>query len=771
MMDGILDEAEDDSLPSPEKMACQKLLLTISMKERMFNDEQRLLARSLLKRLEGDRRRRCRTSTEQGSRFSNRGRQPIEVKDNSAIHEQLRIVSSKQRKKRRKNAKDKGPDDTPTPKRKKRGVDALDSIAAEAIDEDGYLQHSDSEGDWSDVAGGDIYQAKKKPGISKKEARRRRQWAHDDDAVTAAGRPWPAFPRIVVNKVLATVLDEVIKDDKKKGGIFSEPVPKDAYPEYYEQIKQPMDYGTMKLKLERGEYRSAQAMQKDFVLVMQNCIKFNAPGSDVVREAREQALKRPSVLRNAALQHNLFLAEDGSVLDVLSDSEKEKKSEEGGKKKRGGGRRKKGADAAAGDDADAGTATTDAKAKRTIQRKRGKKKEPEKVEKDGDGTETENENDDDETFHEDDAIPPGTGADPRTSSTKAKKPRIRISVAAMDGDADAKPAKKKSRKRRKKSDASDDAEAIGDDIGDESDDEPIVTAIPKRKRKKTDDGTDGTKKTPTKAKRGRPSAASKAAKALLAKEAAGMDDAVPKATAGSNGNTGKGKSIPSGGKQKSKGGRGSSGKGTDGDSVTTPAKKKKAAAAAASSAKSAAAAADKKRLPASAPSNAPLIDNNDPASIFLRPDVLKKERDHLKKKDFDESRNHMVHRPWTLPVILSESFTEVAKAVLTKMSRHDTYSVFAEAVTEEEAPGYYEIISQPMDMSTMWTKVDKGSYGRGVEAARAFYDDFLLMFDNCYKFNDEDGEVVEEAARLFALLPETFATACLTVAKKIHSKK
>eukprot|EP00536_Pseudo-nitzschia_multiseries_P000352 jgi/Psemu1/178653/e_gw1.5.290.1 len=109
-----------------------------------------------------------------------------------------------------------------------------------------------------------------------KEARRRRQWAADGDAAVAAGRPWPALPRTEVSKVLTTLLEEVLKHDEAKGGVFSVPVPRDEFPEYYEQVKNPMDYGTMKKKLDNGEYRSAQSMQKDFRLVMQNCLHFNA---------------------------------------------------------------------------------------------------------------------------------------------------------------------------------------------------------------------------------------------------------------------------------------------------------------------------------------------------------------------------------------------------------------------------------------------------------------------------------------------------------------
>jgi hypothetical protein len=75
----------------------------------------------------------------------------------------------------------------------------------------------------------------------------------------------------------------------------------------------------MKKKLENGEYRSAQAIQKDFILILQNCRQFNANSSDIVKEAREQHLMRPKLLIAAAKEHNLFLAEDGSVLEIFDD--------------------------------------------------------------------------------------------------------------------------------------------------------------------------------------------------------------------------------------------------------------------------------------------------------------------------------------------------------------------------------------------------------------------------------------------------------------------
>lgn len=104
--------------------------------------------------------------------------------------------------------------------------------------------------------------------------------------------------------------------------------------------------------------------------------------------------------------------------------------------------------------------------------------------------------------------------------------------------------------------------------------------------------------------------------------------------------------------------------------------------------------------------------------------------------------------------------------IVLRCRRFDRYSVFAEAVSESEAPGYYDIVKKPMALAAVKSKLEKGEYGDGSEGATKLYTDFLLMFDNCNLYNDDDGEVIEEAARLFALVPETYAAACASVLKK-----
>lgn len=643
MMDGILEEAEDDSLQNSDKQACQKLLLTISIKERLFTDEQRHLARSLLKRLEGDRKRRCRTSTDgPTSRISNSRAIHETPEKEYGIPDNLLILSKQQRRKRRKDAG--------TKRRSKKGGGEDD----DDVDEDGYLRHSDDEGDWSDV-GDDIYggASKKRATISIKEAHRRRGWAHDEDAATAAGRPWPAFPRQYVNEVLGALLDEVMEYDKTtSGGMFSEPVPRDQYPEYYEHIKRPMDYGTMKAKLERGEYRSAQAMQKDFILVMQNCVKFNAPNSDVVREARQQALMRPSALRNAAKKFKLFLAEDGSVLEIIDD-EKKKETNPDGTPKLKKKRRKR------GDEPD------DDSSMKPIKRRRTKKQDV--VERD--------EADENDTVSEEEEVP----------VVPLKKPRIKINLNPED----IKP--KKIVRKRKKVDLDTDDEGADADM----EKTPIQKTRRGSKKKAGVEAVEGPKK--------------KRKKVEKVEES------------------------------------------DDNNSIAEPPK-----------------------------AISPLLDahagepeTDEGFSLYTNVAYWKSEREKL-DGTFKAAHGLFVkHGPWKLPDDVGEDrFKAVAHAVLSKMDKHDHYSVFANAVTEDEAPDYYAIVKKPMDFAKMLQKVENGKYGSGSSAAAALYEDFRLVFHNCNLYNDEEGEVLEEATRLFSLLPETYAAACRsTMGKRKNIKE
>ncbi|HVW99735.1 MAG TPA: hypothetical protein VHA52_04720 [Candidatus Babeliaceae bacterium] len=65
--------------------------------------------------------------------------------------------------------------------------------------------------------------------------------------------------------------------------IFYEPVdPKKLnIPDYYDIIKQPMDFGTIKTKLHSNQYTKMQDFVHDVSLVFENCILYNGENSQV----------------------------------------------------------------------------------------------------------------------------------------------------------------------------------------------------------------------------------------------------------------------------------------------------------------------------------------------------------------------------------------------------------------------------------------------------------------------------------------------------------
>ncbi|RXN37042.1 bromodomain-containing 2-like isoform X1 [Labeo rohita] len=69
---------------------------------------------------------------------------------------------------------------------------------------------------------------------------------------------------------------------------FHEPVDaaKLNLPDYYNIIKQPMDMGTIKKRLENNYYRSANECLQDFNTMFTNCYIYNKPTDDIVLMAQ-----------------------------------------------------------------------------------------------------------------------------------------------------------------------------------------------------------------------------------------------------------------------------------------------------------------------------------------------------------------------------------------------------------------------------------------------------------------------------------------------------
>ncbi|KAM8754960.1 bromodomain and PHD finger-containing protein 3 isoform 3-T3 [Acanthopagrus schlegelii] len=84
------------------------------------------------------------------------------------------------------------------------------------------------------------------------------------------------------------------------------------------------------------------------------------------------------------------------------------------------------------------------------------------------------------------------------------------------------------------------------------------------------------------------------------------------------------------------------------------------------------------------------------------------------------------------------------RSTLEQLQEKDTAQIFAEPVNIKEVPDYLEFISQPMDFSTMLTKLESHAY-RSVADLEA---DFNLMVSNCLLYNAKDTVFHRAALRL-----------------------
>ncbi len=96
--------------------------------------------------------------------------------------------------------------------------------------------------------------------------------------------------------------------------------------------------------------------------------------------------------------------------------------------------------------------------------------------------------------------------------------------------------------------------------------------------------------------------------------------------------------------------------------------------------------------------------------------------------------------------------------MIAKLKEEDQDMIFEEAITDEEAPGYSDIIEHPICIQMIEQRVKKGRYAdsfrcRGMDG---FKEDISIMFANCQHYNQEGSVFWLEAKRLATLLPSLF---------------
>ncbi|KAH8159249.1 hypothetical protein CIB48_g9003 [Xylaria polymorpha] len=82
--------------------------------------------------------------------------------------------------------------------------------------------------------------------------------------------------------------------------------------------------------------------------------------------------------------------------------------------------------------------------------------------------------------------------------------------------------------------------------------------------------------------------------------------------------------------------------------------------------------------------------------------------------------------------------------LLNDMQNHQSAWPFLNPVNKDDVADYYEVIKEPMDLSTMETKLEADQYTTPEE----FIKDARLIFDNCRKYNNESTPYAKSANKL-----------------------
>ena len=91
---------------------------------------------------------------------------------------------------------------------------------------------------------------------------------------------------------------------------------------YYDEIKHPMDFGTMSSKLNLGDYQYMEQFQKDFELVLSNCRTFNPPTTypTLCADTMEKQFKKEWV---RAMEKKIPWVEKRSLQSLMAQLNKE----------------------------------------------------------------------------------------------------------------------------------------------------------------------------------------------------------------------------------------------------------------------------------------------------------------------------------------------------------------------------------------------------------------------------------------------------------------
>ncbi|KAK2141441.1 hypothetical protein LSH36_1097g00005 [Paralvinella palmiformis] len=126
------------------------------------------------------------------------------------------------------------------------------------------------------------------PGASVRLSKRKRKPPPAADEIHSPTQAnWTKTAASVLQKVMRVRGAYKEKGEMNAASWFTQPVDAREVPDYYEIIENPMDFATIKRKLEASQYSDLEEFHADMLLVRDNCHRYNPPGTDVRRDCDE----------------------------------------------------------------------------------------------------------------------------------------------------------------------------------------------------------------------------------------------------------------------------------------------------------------------------------------------------------------------------------------------------------------------------------------------------------------------------------------------------
>lgn len=122
----------------------------------------------------------------------------------------------------------------------------------------------------------------------------------DNDTVSSSAGSEQNNEEDVYEELFSAIMSATSDDGRQIASLFQMLPPKSIYPDYYEIVTEPIDLKIIAERIQAQEYASLNDLEKDLGLVVRNAKTYNAPGSQIYKDAN--ALRKLITVKKAEIE-------------------------------------------------------------------------------------------------------------------------------------------------------------------------------------------------------------------------------------------------------------------------------------------------------------------------------------------------------------------------------------------------------------------------------------------------------------------------------------